>query len=162
MCCSYVCGGTKMAGDVRNALVELMAQPSQLNSRDAAVKKLADMQLKGRYLQVERRALQPFLAHLCTVDACQSSRLTRAATGCVELMVEASLDAWASLRSWQRLLVNMCDARAAGSVYLRGTVCGDHIRLRRQSKTSLWQGAGKEVGVRKLPVSASGVRKKTR
>jgi hypothetical protein len=41
-----------MASDVRGALVELMAAPSRLNSRDAAVKKLAEMQLKGRYLQV--------------------------------------------------------------------------------------------------------------
>lgn len=41
-----------MASDVRSALVQLMAQPSHLNSRDAAVKKLAEMQLKGRYLQV--------------------------------------------------------------------------------------------------------------
>ena len=43
-----------MASDVRGALVELMAAPSRLNSRDAAVKKLAEMQLKGRYLQVRR------------------------------------------------------------------------------------------------------------
>ncbi len=54
--CSYVCGGTKMASDVRSALVELMAGPAHLNSRDAAVKKLAEMQLKGRYLQVRVRA----------------------------------------------------------------------------------------------------------
>lgn len=47
----YVCGGTKMASDVRNALVQIMAAPSHLNSHDAAVKQLADMQLKGRYLQ---------------------------------------------------------------------------------------------------------------
>jgi uncharacterized protein YxjI len=33
-------------GDVRGALVELMAAPSRLNSRDAAVKKLAEMQQK--------------------------------------------------------------------------------------------------------------------
>jgi hypothetical protein len=43
-----------MASDVRNALVQIMAAPSHLNSHDAAVKKLADMQLKGRYLQVPR------------------------------------------------------------------------------------------------------------
>ena len=46
-----------MASDVRGALVELMAAPSRLNSRDAAVKKLAEMQLKGRYLQVRRPLL---------------------------------------------------------------------------------------------------------
>jgi hypothetical protein len=51
--CSYVCGGTKMASDVRGALVQLMAQ--RMNSHDAAVKKLAEMQLKGRYLQVSAR-----------------------------------------------------------------------------------------------------------
>lgn len=62
-----------MASDVRAALVELMAQPSQLNSRDAAVKKLAEMQLKGRYLQVKRPQPRDERRWRCVplaIDAC--------------------------------------------------------------------------------------------
>ena len=51
-----MCGGTKMASDVRAALVDMMATPTRLKSREEAVKKLSDMQLKGRYLQVQPAA----------------------------------------------------------------------------------------------------------
>jgi sulfite reductase alpha subunit-like flavoprotein len=45
-----------MASDVRSALVDLMAATACLNGREAAVKKLSEMQLKGRYLQVKLTA----------------------------------------------------------------------------------------------------------
>ena len=61
-----------MANDVRSALVQLMAAPSRLNSHDAAVKKLADMQLKGRYLQVANAA-----AHASPACAPQLQRRVR-------------------------------------------------------------------------------------
>jgi asparagine synthase (glutamine-hydrolysing) len=47
-----------MASDVRAALVDLMATPTRLKSREEAVKKLSDMQLKGRYLQVQHSILE--------------------------------------------------------------------------------------------------------
>ena len=45
-----------MASDVRAALVEIMAAPSRLKSKEEAVKQLSEMQRKGRYLQVQLRA----------------------------------------------------------------------------------------------------------
>jgi hypothetical protein len=76
-----------MASDVRAALVQLMAAPSRLNSHDAAVKKLAEMQLKGRYLQVEAAPAlgcwHPALLSLRHVALCF---LTLATPGRLELM----------------------------------------------------------------------------
>ena len=62
-----------MASDVRAALVEIMAGPSRLKSKEEAVKRLADMQGKGRYLQVRRHAR-------CTRAAAATAPATATAT----------------------------------------------------------------------------------
>ena len=93
-----------MASDVRGALVDLMSAPSRLNSRDAAVKKLAEMQLKGRYLQV-RRCFGPLCSRSCAT--CQTL------VDCCSRTCGADAEAWCGGR------VNALLLATVGTVYSR-------------------------------------------